>query len=68
MDDEEGKKRSKRLHELMQAHGLRANDVASILDRSPRTIRIWRVADTDRPIPKQALELLELKIATRQAH
>lgn len=58
-------KKTKKLHELMQRHGLSVDDVAGILGREPSTVKVWRVKNTPRPIPSDALELLQLKLAAR---
>lgn len=54
-------KNTKKLHQLMQRHKLSAPDVARMLGRKPNTVRVWRVKETTRPIPDDALALLELK-------
>lgn len=54
--------RTQELLKLMADHNLKATDVATILGRSPTTVRIWRVADGRRPIPADTLELLRLKL------
>lgn len=56
---------TKKLHELMQQHKLSAPDVARMLDRTPQTVREWRVKNTARPIPAPMLELLTLKLRAR---
>lgn len=58
--------RTKRLRELMAEYGLTDRDVAKILDRSPITVRVWRVMASDtRVIPANSLRLLELTLAAR---
>lgn len=57
--------RTQALLELMDLHRLKAGDVGLLLGRSPATVRIWRVADTKRPIPPHALELLRVRLSAR---
>lgn len=57
---------TKKLHTLMRRHRLSAPDVATLLGRKPNTVRVWRVAQTSRPIPDDALQLLALKLADRK--
>lgn len=59
--------RTKRLRELMDAHKLTSGQVARLLDRSPLTVRVWRVMASDtRVIPADALQVLELTMAARK--
>lgn len=53
--------RTEQLHQLMATHGLNADDVGELLNRSPQTVRIWRCKDDKRQIPEHALELLKAK-------
>jgi len=53
--------RTEQLHQIMRDHGLNAEAVASILNREPITVYIWRVENTKRVIPEDALRLLEAK-------
>lgn len=51
-----------RLRELMDLHRLKPADVATMLDRSYQTVRIW-LSVSDQNIPDPLLELLEYKLA-----
>ncbi len=53
-----------RLLALMSEHKLKAKDVAAILDRTPKTVRMWRCA-TGPVIPDSLLKLLELELKSR---
>jgi DNA-binding transcriptional regulator YiaG len=53
--------RTTRLLQIMKEHELRSPDVARILNRKAQTVRLWR-SQTERTIPPDALELLELKL------
>lgn len=53
--------RTEQLHQLMATHGLTAEKVGELLNRSPQTVRIWRCKDDKRQIPEHALELLKAK-------
>lgn len=55
-------KNTKKLHALMRRHNLNAPAVAKLLGRKPNTVRVWRVENTTRPIPDDALQLLELRL------
>jgi hypothetical protein len=55
--------RTERLRQLMHAHGLKATRVADLLGRKEQTVRIWRCEGDNRVIPRDALELLELKLS-----
>lgn len=59
--------RTAKLHELMQRYKVDATVVAELLNREVNTIRVWRVEDTKRPIPKDTLQLLEAVLAARAA-
>ena len=54
--------RTDQLKQLMDDHGLDAAKVGELLNRSPRTVRIWRCKDDSRQIPEHALELLKTKV------
>lgn len=54
--------RTEELKKLMADHHKSAADVADLLGRSPMTVRIWRCVNGDRAIPRDALELLKLKL------
>lgn len=56
---------TKKLRKLMKQHQLRAADVAAMLGRQDNTVRVWRVKETQRVIPDDALELLGMKLAQR---
>lgn len=53
---------TKKLHALMKRHKMTAPQVAAMLGRKPNTVRVWRVKDTQRPIPDDALALLTMKL------
>jgi hypothetical protein len=56
--------RTKELRELMAAHDLNEKQVASMLDRTAMTVKIWRCQTEDsKCIPAHMLELLRLKVA-----
>ena len=50
-----------RLKELMAQRNLSIKDVAQLLGRSSKTVRMWR-SKTEPSIPDALLELLELKL------
>lgn len=50
-----------RLKELMAQRNLSIKDVAHLLGRSSKTVRMWR-SKTEPSIPDALLELLELKL------
>lgn len=52
--------RTQRLHDIMATHRLKAQDVATILNRSPAIVRKWRIEY--RIIPSHMLSLLELRV------
>lgn len=56
-------KRTKRLREIMTQKNITVAEVATMLGRTPQTVRTWRVATggNARVIPAHLLELLELK-------
>lgn len=58
---------TKKLRTLMRQHKLQAADVAAMLGRQANTVRIWRVKETPRPIPNDALKLLGMMLAQREA-
>lgn len=60
-------KNTEELHALMNQFDLSVDDVARILERTTTTVRIWRVKKTQRPIPRDALELLRLKLTHENA-
>lgn len=51
-----------RLIRLMDEHKLTAKEVAQMLGRSAKTVRMWRCV-SEPEIPGNLLELLELKLA-----
>lgn len=51
----------------MDAHRLKAQDVATILECTPATVRIWRCRSDGRVIPATSLRLLELELGGRNA-
>lgn len=51
--------RTKKLRNLMKRHGWTCADVAHFTGRSVQTVRIWRVKETTRVIPKGTLDYLE---------
>lgn len=55
-----------RLRQLMAEHKLKAKDVAAILDRTPKTVRMWRCC-TGPAIPDSLLKLLEHELRARRA-
>lgn len=56
---------TEKLHKLMERHKLDAAQVAELLGREVNTVRVWRVESTVRPIPDDALALLEIKLQDR---
>lgn len=58
--------KTKRLRELMEQYHVGINDVAALLSRSKKTVRMWR-SRNEPSIPDGQLELLELKLAQRSA-
>lgn len=50
-----------RLKELMALHGVSIKEVAQLLGRSSKTVRMWR-SKNEPSIPDPLLELLELKL------
>lgn len=63
---DEAQARTEKLHQVMRDNGMKAADVANMLGRDVNTVRIWRSKDP-RTIPPHSLELLELKLAAKQA-
>ena len=59
--------RTAKLHKIMEDNGLKAGDVAEMLDRETITIRIWRCKSSTRVIPADALRLLELELIAKAA-
>lgn len=55
--------RTEQLHKLMADHGLTAEQVGKLLNRSAQTVRIWRCQSDGRTIPEHTLEVLKLKLA-----
>ncbi|WP_312388143.1 hypothetical protein [Stutzerimonas nitrititolerans] len=53
-----------RLRALMTQHGVSIGDVAALLSRSKKTVRMWR-SRNEPSIPDAQLELLELKLSQR---
>jgi hypothetical protein len=58
--------RTKKLRDLMTAHGLKPADVGTILNRKAQTVRVWTCNYEAQTIPQDALELLEFKLAARR--
>lgn len=58
--------KTKRLRELMARHHVDIGDVATLLSRSKKTVRMWR-SRNEPSIPDGLLELLELKLTQRSA-
>ena len=58
---------TEKLHQLMERHKVDAAEVADMLGRRVNTIRVWRVSDTERPIPDDTLRLLEALLQQRVA-
>lgn len=54
--------RTRRLRQLMAQHRLKAREVATLLECSEATVRIWRCKNAERIIPAQTLRLLELEL------
>ena len=54
-----------RLRALMTQHGVSIVDVATLLSRSKKTVRMWR-SRNEPSIPDAQLELLELKLTQRR--
>lgn len=52
--------KKERLRRIMADHSLTIEEVATLLKRSPQTVRTWRCKN-NQDIPDTALELLELK-------
>lgn len=69
--DKMKKKRTQRLRHLMDAHQVTADEVGTLLGRTGQTVRVWRCADESRTIPRDALDVLEVRlpeyVATRSA-
>ncbi|HEX8552519.1 MAG TPA: helix-turn-helix domain-containing protein [Abditibacteriaceae bacterium] len=59
--------RTQRLIDIMKDSGLSAKDVAELLGKSEKTVRIWRCKNEDRVIPQNLLDLLILKLAAKAA-
>lgn len=57
---------TEKLKKIMQQHHLSAPVVAEMLGRSAHTVRVWRCCNKN-IIPDQLLELLQLKLAQREA-
>jgi len=49
----------------MAQHGVSIGDVAALLSRSKKTVRMWR-SRNEPSIPDAQLELLELKLSQRR--
>lgn len=58
--------RTLKLITLMQLHRLSCADVADLLGRTEQTVMIWR-CKSQKVIPAQMLELLELKLQAQAA-
>lgn len=56
--------KTSRLRDLMDTHRLSIGDVANILSRNKKTVRMWR-SQNEPSIPDALLELLELKLQQR---
>jgi len=57
--------KTQRLRALMAQHGVSIGDVAALLSRSKKTVRMWR-SRNEPSIPDAQLELLELKLSQRR--
>lgn len=55
--------RTDQLKTLMAEHSLTPEQVATMLNRSAQTVRIWRCKSDGRNIPEHTLELLKAKVA-----
>lgn len=51
---------------LIAQHNLSTKQIAKLLNREPQTVRHWRSKTGFRVIPDSQLELLKLKLASRQ--
>ncbi len=58
---------TEQLLKLIDDNKLSTKDVAEMLGRTNQTVRIWRSKTGHRVIPDHQLELLRLKLASRQA-
>lgn len=58
---------TERLRSLCDEHGLKAADVAKLMDRSVFTVRHW-FSGTHYQIPESMLELLEFRLAKQAAN
>lgn len=56
---------TQRLCKLMDEHSVSPVEVAEMLNRSYKTVLIWR-SKSEQNIPHHLLELLELKLAQRK--
>lgn len=56
---------TQKLKDLMRTHKLKAPQVAALLGRSAHTVREWRCCNANN-IPDQLLELLQLKLGSRE--
>ncbi len=56
--------KTQRLIALMADHNVGIPDVAELVNRSEKTVRMWR-SKNEPSIPDELLELLELKLAQR---
>lgn len=54
--------RKRELNRLMRERNMTARQVGDLVGATPKTVRNWR-SSTDRGIPAQTWELLQLKIA-----
>lgn len=54
--------RKKTLIDLMDTHGLKAAEVAEVLDSAENTVFCWRTVK-DRPVPTLALKTLMFEIS-----
>jgi len=59
--------RTASLHKIMADYKIKAPEVAQILGRLPITVYIWRCENTKRIIPQDALDLLQMKLASKAA-
>lgn len=53
--------RAMELRWLMKVHNLKTQDVANLLERSKKTVEIWRIGSSN-PIPESMLLLLKSKL------
>ncbi|MCQ4311714.1 hypothetical protein NAV33_07370 [Pseudomonas stutzeri] len=56
--------KTQRLINLMAQHNVGIPDVSALVNRSEKTVRMWR-SKNEPSIPDELLELLELKLSQR---